>query len=449
MRVAVAGGGISGLATAWYLRQHWPEAEILVLEKEERTGGTMHTAHVDGYLFEAGANGFLSNRPETLELVDAIGAAGMLLRSTDAARIRYLYTDGLHRLPENPRAFFSSDLLGTRDKLRVMGEILVPAKRDGDEESLQQFGYRRLGKAFTDTFLDAMSAGIHAATPATLSVAAAFPAIVRLEREYGGLFRGMIRRRRREAGPGGVLMSFAGGVGSFIERLAAAMEVELRTGTQVMSVIRGNGCYRVLTEYGETVADRVVLATPAYASARILARLDPRLSEQLQAIPYSPVAVVGLGYAGLRHALNGFGLLTTTSSGQEILGVLWDSAIFPDRAPAGKKSLRILIGGQRQPELVMGEERRLVELAVKGVRETMGITEAPETTYVKRWEQGIPHYRPGHVATVRTIRRLLQSHPGIHLNSNAYDGIGLNDCVANARKCASQITGYGASGTRE
>ncbi len=439
MRIAIVGGGISGLATAFYVKQLAPEAEVTLLEAAPRLGGTMVTREVEGFRFEGGSNGFLSNKPWTLDFVKDAGAEDLLVRSNDAARVRYIYTDALHRLPESPPAFLGTPLISWRAKLRVLAEVVTPARRDISDESLQSFGYRRVGREFTDTFLDPMSAGIFASTPARLSVNAAFPAVVRLEQQYGGLFRGMLKRRKRSAGPGGVLMSFRGGVGAFIEHLRGALGDSVRTGVAVSGLARAGACYRLTTAEGEVEADRVVLSTPALAAARILGDVDPVAAGWLAQIEYSPVAVVGFGYRQLAHELPGFGLLTTSAAGLDILGVLWDSSIFPDRAPPGGKSLRVMIGGQRSPELALEPEDRLIAIAREGVRRTMGVDDAPAVTFVQRWPQGIPNYPVGHLANADRLFARIADHPGLYLNSNAYYGIGLNDCVGNSRLCAEKV----------
>ena len=440
MRVVVIGGGISGLATAFYVRRARPDAELSVLEAAPRLGGTMLTREINGFRFEGGSNGFLSNKRFTLDLVRDSGAESLLLPSNDAARIRYIYSDALHRLPESPSAFLATPLLSWGAKFRVLGEIFTPARRDLADESLRDFGYRRVGKEFTDTFLDPMSAGIYASTAAKLSVHAAFPAVVRLEREYGGLFRGMVKRRKRRAGPGGRLMSFQKGVGTFIDHLGEVLGDAVQAGVKVRGLRRDSEGYLLLTTGGEMRADAVVLSTPAYAAARMLRHLDDDLAYWLGQIGYTPIAVVGFGYRELAHPLKGFGLLTTAASQQEILGVLWDSSIFPDRAPAGKKSLRVMIGGQRNSELALRGEDELIDTARRGLSATMGITDTPAVTFVKRWRRGIPNYRLGHLANVeRIFARVASQWPGLYLNSNAYWGIGLNDCVGNAKRCAEAI----------
>ncbi len=441
MRIAIIGGGISGLCAAFYVERSKPDWDVSVFERQPYLGGTMHTRNVDGFLFETGSNGFLSNKPHTLDLVKDSGADALLMKSNDAARVRFIYTDRLHPLPDNPRAFLGTKLLTLGGKLRVLAEVLIPPKRGIEDETLQSFGYRRVGREFTDVFLNAMSAGVFGSSPEVLSVNAAFPAVVRLEQDYGGLFKGMIKKKKKQTGPGGVLMSFSGGVGSFVNHLADCVQGEKKVGTAVMGLRGTDKGYLVKTEESESSFDKVVLATPAYASAELLRPLDEEIAGYLDEIEYSPISVVGFGYDRLAHPLEGFGLLTTASAGKQILGVLWDSSIFPDRAPPGKKSVRVMIGGQRNPELALEEEGRLIDMARQGIRETMGVDEAPSVTFVQRWPKGIPNYRVGHLANVDRIFKRLEAYPGLHLNSNAYYGVGVNDCVSNSLQCAHRVAG--------
>nr|VFK44262.1 MAG: oxygen-dependent protoporphyrinogen oxidase [Candidatus Kentron sp. TC] len=457
LHVAIVGGGISGLATAFFIRRFAPDSRVAIFEKEPRFGGSMQSEHRNGFLFEAGPNGFLSNRARTLDLVQESGAKELLLKSSDDARIRYIFTDGLQRLPDTPAAFLSTGLLSLRDKLRVFGEIFIPPKKGPDDETLRAFGYRRFGHAFTDVFLDAMSAGIYASTPDRLSVHAAFPAIVKLEREYGGLFRSMIKKRKKEAGSGGILMSFRGGVGAFAEHLANilvnTLSVKLHIASPVTELRRTNSGYRItvnrsgsnvrpeIEPKAEFKAESVILATPAYISAGLVAPMDQEIANKLRTISYSPVAVVGFGFENIAHPLHGFGLLTTASAEQKILGVLWDSSIFPGRAPAGKQSLRVLIGGQRNPELALRDKSELIDIAREGIRRTMSVHDAPSTIFIKRWTQGIPNYPVGHIANVLDIQKRMKAYPGLSLNSNAYFGIGINDCIINSLASAKRWVG--------
>jgi len=439
MKIAIVGGGISGLTTAFYLHQGMPDAQITVFEKEATLGGKMMTKEVDGFYFEAGSNGFLSNKPDTLELVKLCGCDDILIRSNDAARKRFIYKDSLCPLPESPKAFLQTPLLSLAGKLRVAGEFFMPAKKDNSDETLQSFGYRRVGKEMTDVFLDAMVAGIFASTPKSISVNAAFPAVVKLEREYGGLFRGMIAKKKKEAGPGGVLMSFTKGVSSFIERLSLAAACEIRTGCSVQKIDKRDKGYTLSVDGDMMDFDKVILSIPSYESAALLKDTDSELSSMLSSIDYSPISIVGFGYNDLQHDLDGFGLLTTTSAHKEILGVLWDSSIFNDRAPQGKKSVRVMIGGQRNRDLALKDEEKLKEMAQRGIHETMGIDAQPDVTFVERYEKGIPNYTVGHAEKMAKLFEKLAQHQGLYLNSNAYFGVGLNDCVSHSKQCAQNV----------
>ncbi len=444
MRIAIVGSGISGLTTGFYLRTALPACSIEVFESGDRPGGTMHTAVVEGFRFEDGGNGFLSNKPDSLQLVQDAGAEHLLLRSSDASRRRFIYDGQLDPLPESPPAFLKTRLLSWRQKLRVLAEPLVPARRDGADETLQEFGYRRVGRGLTDVFLNAMTAGIHGSTPEKLSVAAAFPLVVGLEREHGGLFRGMLARRKSGAGPGGVLMSFRGGVSAFIEHLAPLLGARWHLGCPVEAITRHptGWCVESATHSGEF--DQVIVATPAYAASAMLGETAPELSNVLAGIGYTPIAVVGLGYRHLDHPLDGFGLLTTSRARQQVLGILWESSIFPDRTPEGGKSLRVMIGGQRSPELVFQEPNGLVATALAGVAETMGVTATPDVVHTCRWDRGIPHYEIGHLGRVEACFKALQDRPGLHLVGNAYRGVAMNDCVREGRELAQRIAGHAA-----
>jgi oxygen-dependent protoporphyrinogen oxidase len=368
------------------------------------------------------------------------GAAEHLLPSSDLARKRFIFTDRLHRMPESPPLFVKSKLLSWPQKLRMAGEVFVPARREGPEESLREFGNRRLGAGFTSVFLDAMSAGIYGSTPDKLSVEAAFPLVVALEREYGGLFRGMIARRKKEAGPGGVLTSTKGGISTLANHLWRVTDADWRFGEPVSSVERAGAGFHITSTAGVTEVDRVVICATSYAAAGMVQPLDAELARRLEAIDYSPIAVVGFGYRSLPDPLDGFGLLTTSSARLPILGVLWDSSIFPDRAPPGCKSIRILLGGQRSPELVSQDDAGLIRTARAGLEMSMGLTQDADVTFVKRWDRGIPSYAPGHIAKVNAIFERVDAIPGLYLNCNAYRGIAMNDCARNSRELAARIT---------
>jgi oxygen-dependent protoporphyrinogen oxidase len=444
VRIGIVGAGLSGLATAFYLQQLAPSAQIVVFEANAHAGGTMQTHVVEGFRFEAGANGFLTNKPDTLELVRDCGLEASLLPSSDLTRRRFVYHDQLRELPATPPAFLKTRLLTWPQKLRLLAEPLVPPRRGGSEETVRQFGDRRVGKAFTSVFLDAMCAGIYGSTPERLSVEAAFPLVVALEREHGGLFRGMLAKRRRDAGPGGVLTSLRGGLGTLADHLVSTVRADWRWSTPVRAIERTGGVWMIVDDRGVTEVDAVAVCTPSFVAAEMVAGLDPGLGDALRRIEYSPIAVVGLGFRSHPHAFDGFGALTTTAARLPVLGVLWDSSVFPDRAPPGAKSLRVLIGGQRNPELARQDDAQLVRTARAGLAAIMNSDPDPDVTFVQRWDRGIPAYAPGHLANVERIFAALARWPGLELNSNAYRGVAMNDCVRNSRLLAGRLAGHHA-----
>jgi oxygen-dependent protoporphyrinogen oxidase len=459
-RIVIVGAGLSGLCTAHYLVRilsgAGKEAEILLLEADSVPGGKMRTIRQDDFRMEWGPNGFLTNKPYGMELVKELGIEGRLARSSDLARKRFIFSGGaLHRLPETPPAFFRSRLLTLPGRLRICLEPFAPGPPAGVDESLGDFARRRLGPEALEKLIDPMATGIFAGDPDAMSLRACFPLIHDLERKYGGLVRGMLSLRRERArqgakaemsaGPGGVLMSFDEGVQALSDTLAERLSEGLHLNVAAERIERNEDGYHLSLDAGgrreEMSADVVVVATPAYAAARIVAPLDGELSEALAAIPYSAITVAALGYerATLRNPLDGFGFLIPRGERRKILGALWDSSVFPNRAPEGKALLRVMVGGVRAPALAALPERDLLEVARRELRDIMGIAAEPVLARAFFHDRGIPQYLVGHGGILERIDGRLARIPGLYLNGNAYRGIALNDCVLQSRLAAERI----------
>ena len=450
-QVVIAGGGISGLATAHYLLKEGIDSLVL-LEAAPHLGGKMRTRYVEGYIIEEGPNGFLDNKPHTLELVKELNLEGELYPASDETNKRYLFVRGrLRPIPLSPSAFFLSPILSPWGKARLLMEYLVkPAPPDADE-TLTQFATRRLGREALETLLDPMVAGVYAGNPDRVSLKSTFPTIHGLEQKYGGLIKGMLALKREgkakggPAGPGGRLTSFKKGVSQLIEALARELGERAKNQARVISVRREDGHYLLETTQGPFKTKALVLATPAYGAANILASMAPALARELAEIPYAPISVVALAFREedtLRFPPRGFGFLVPRKAGLSILGCLWDSSIFPNRAPKGKVLLRAMVGGDRQPHLALESPERLVEMVRKDLAITMGISAFPLLIQIFQHEKGIPQYVVGHSARLERIEGYLRELPGLFLNSNAYRGIGLNDCVANSMETARKAKGF-------
>jgi oxygen-dependent protoporphyrinogen oxidase len=459
-RIVIAGGGISGLAIAWAIRRRDRRADVLVLERGTRTGGNIRTEQVDGYICESGPDGFLDNAPDTLKLVQAIGLESRLLPSQDAARKRYIFLNGaLREVPTSPGAFLRTPLLSIPGKLRVACEPLA-GRPSAAEESIYEFAARRIGREAASVLVDSMVSGIFAGDSHALSLRACFPKMWQLEDEHGGLFRALLatRRSRRKGdaigAPSGRLTSFTGGMSDLIDRLTRELDDVVRTSEPVLELrktsdVQGHRSgwpsqgYSLATGRGALEADVVILAGPSADSAALLRTFDPVLTAALEQIPSAPLAVVCLGYdaaeANRACPLDGFGFLVPRAQQVRILGALWESSIYPNRAPSGKALLRVMIGGACDPDAVTLDDRELVATVRRDLARTMGLACEPEFIRIIRHRRGIPQYVKGHLARLRRIEALLQAHPGLFLAGNSYRGVSLNACVTEAEGIADRV----------
>ncbi len=450
MKIVIVGGGISGLSLAYFLLRKEPNLDIEVLESEARPGGKVWTDKAEGYLCEWGVNGFLDNKPKTLELASMLGLSP--LRSDDNARRRFIFSDNiLHEIPESPPSFFLSNLLSLRGRLRILYEILAP-KGASDDETLAEFATRRLGREAYEKLIDPMASGIYAGDSMKLSLRSCFPRIYEIEQTYGSLIRGMIRLRKEAkrtgkkvgAGPGGTLTTFDGGMQNLIHRLGQSLGERLKLNAGVEAIERRDRNYRIYQENGtEIEAEILVLAAPSHVSSRLVRNESKELSALLGRIPYPAVSVVSLGFGKekIEHPLDGFGYLVPYREKRKILGTLWDSSIFPHRAPEGKVLLRTMVGGARDPERALQDDEKILSDVMGELRAIMGITADPEFVRIYKHERAIPQYNVGHRGIINEIHTIVSKWRGFYLTGNAYRGISLNDCIDNSYRWSEKILG--------
>jgi len=448
MSIVIVGGGISGLSIAYFLLERKPDLDITVLESDGKAGGKIWTDRVDGFLCEGGVNGFLDNRPKTLELVGKLALT--LLRSSDKARKRYIFSEKkLHLLPESPRSFFTSDLLSIYGRLRIVCELFVPRKK-GNDETLADFARRRLGREAYEKLIDPMASGIFAGDPENMSLKSCFPKVHALEIQYGSLIRGMIRLQKEAKktgkkvgpGPGGVLTSFYDGMETLVNGLNHNVGQRLKTNKKVVSIDRKKGIYTIFLSDNTIIeAESVIVASPAHVTADIVKDMDKLLSGTLNEIYYPSISVVCLGFkrAHIQRSLDGFGFLIPNREKRKILGTLWDSSIFPNRAPEGYVLLRSMVGGVRMSDLATEPDEVLVQVVLKELHDIMGIHAAPDFMRVYKHEKGIPQYSPGHEKRLESILEKTSKYKGFYLTGNAYRGIGVNDCIENSYNLAERI----------
>lgn len=448
MRTVIVGGGISGLSLAYFLLNRRPSLDIIVLEAEKKAGGKIWTDKVNGFLCEGGVNGFLDNRPRTLELIANLGLSP--LRSNDTARKRYIFSAGkLHLLPESPLSFFSSDLLSLYGRFRILWEIFVP-KGGVDDETLASFAVRRLGKEAYEKLIDPMASGIYAGNPENMSLKSCFRKVYELEQKYGSLIKGMMKLKREAKktgrkigpGPGGILTSFYDGMGLIIETLKNFLGERMRTNARVVSIDRKGEKYVVYISDGSSIESEVlVLAIPAYEASEKVKLLDKTLSKTLNEIFYPAISVVCLGYKHdkIKHSLDGFGFLIPNREGKKILGTLWDSSVFPNRAPEGHVLLRSMLGGARMSDIALLNEEKQIDIVMSELKDIMGINAEPDFKRVYIHEKGIPQYSLGHENRLEVIDNAVSRFKKLYITGNAYRGIGVNDCIENSFNLAGRI----------
>ncbi|SHJ98501.1 protoporphyrinogen oxidase [Malonomonas rubra DSM 5091] len=459
-RVVIIGAGISGLATAYAVEQLAAQAgldvDTLVVEKQERTGGKIWSRREEGYLCEWGPNGFLDNKPMTLELCESLGISEQLMRSDDNARKRFIYSETvLHRLPENGPSFLKSNLISWPGKLRLACEPLIPKRTDPSDETLAEFGRRRLGNEALNKLIAPMVSGIFAGDPETMSLKSCFKRIYELEQEYGGLIKAMIKLAKKKkqeikegkavasaAGPGGILTSFQEGIQQLTDGVGEGLKGDVKLGNGVVEVESKKDGYLLTLENGEKIeAEILVSAVPAYAVAKMLDRMNGKAAGLLQDIPYATMNVICFGYERERisHDLNGFGYLIPKAEGRSTLGTLWDSSIFPNRAPEGHVLLRSMMGGATNMGAIDFSDEEVIKKTKDDLWQIMGISAKPEFVRIFRHPNAIPQYTRGHAARVEAIESALQNESGLFLTGNAFAGVGLNDCVNASNLTAQKV----------
>ncbi|MFI5280745.1 MAG: protoporphyrinogen oxidase, partial [Gemmatimonadales bacterium] len=371
-------------------------------------------------------------------LIAAAGLDASKLPADPAAARRVLYRGPrLRELGAGPVAFARSGVMSPVGLLRLGLEPIIPAHRNGDDESVWDFAQRRRGAVAAEALVGPLSLGILAGTARRQWLPAAFPAMARLEREHGSLIRGLIARRgKTSAGP---LTSFRDGLQSLPRALAARGQFRVRRGAAVSAVMHDASGWRVaVAGNSEAIpADAVVLAAEPWAAGPLLAPLDAAAAADLSGISCPPVAVVGLGFTmdDAPRVPRGFGALIARGEGLRLLGTLWDSHLYAGRSPRGHLLVRSMFGGAVDPGAGLLSEAELVALATDELARLFGITAAPRFVHVVRWPRAIPQYELGHLDRVARIERAVARQPGLFITGNALHGVSFADAAVDGLRC--------------
>jgi oxygen-dependent protoporphyrinogen oxidase len=454
--ILVIGGGISGLACAFRLRSL--NLPVLLAERSGRFGGVIDTVEKSGFRFDVGPQSFLS----TAALEKIIGELNLTaeLLHADPRAPRYILSGGrLLAAPLSPPALLRSTLIGWRTKLRLLSEPFRCTHPPEGDESIAAFVRRKFGDDLLANLAAPFVSGVYAGDPEKLSLASAFPALRRFEREHGSVIRGALKSRRKGGRGHGSLCNFRGGMVTLTQSLAATLGQQARSGAEVAMIRRSApgespGFNVALSNRGSIEPIRVsavVVATPADQAARLLAGIEPRFAEALGRLEYAAVAQASAGYRlaeiaepRLRQRA-GFGFLVPRSEGLRTLGTVWNSFLFSGRAPdspARMASFTSFLGGATDPEVRTWPDEEVTATAHTELARVLGIRGAPVVQHLSRWERALPQYNLGHAGIVRTLGELCAGIPGLFLAGNYLAGPSLGACVEQANKTAEEVARF-------
>lgn len=447
---AIIGGGITGLAAAYELAQ--AGAETVLIEAEPRLGGVIQTETVEGCVIEAGPDSFLSAKPAGEELVRELGLGSELISSNDHQRVTYVVRRGrLVPLPDGlmmmvptrllPLAF--SPLLGWGTKIRMGLEYFRRPRPAEGERTVAEFIEQHYGREAVDYLAEPLLAGVYGGSPDRLSVDSVLGRFVELERKYGSLTRGVLAARRaakRQGGaPAPLFRTLRGGLG----QLTAELEKRIRPRCRVvqgraLAVERVAHGYRIQLEGGELQAGQVLLACPAWAAGALLRRLDAPLAGLLEGIGYSSSVTLALGYrrADCGPVPPGFGFLVPARERRSLVACTFVGAKFPYRVPDTHVVLRCFLGGAGGEAVLEQSDEELIRQVRAELQGLLGWDAEPRFVRLSRWRRAMAQYELGHARRVAEIRARLAMHPGLELAGNAYDGIGVPDCIRTGRAAA-------------
>jgi protoporphyrinogen/coproporphyrinogen III oxidase len=454
-RVAIIGGGISGLSAAFALE---PERragalDYVVFESSPRLGGVLVTDRIDGCLVEAGPDSFLTEKPWASDLCRELGLADQLIGSNDAARKTYILVNGklvvipdglMFMVPTKILPAVLSPLFSFRTKLRMAREWFHPPHKANGDETVASLVERHYGSEMVDRLADPLLSGVYGGEASQLSVLAVLPRFADMESRHGSLGRAMLAARRKmaQASPGParpLFTSLKDGMQQMVDALLARLPAEsLRPSTPVQSVQAEAGGWVVSAGYGSDQFDAIIVATSAQAAAKLLEIASREIASELRSINYSSSVTVTLGYGrSVRASLPpGFGFLVPRSEGKRTLAATFVHNKFPHRAPEDRALLRCFLGGARDESILQVTDDEILRIAREELRQIVGLTAEPLFARVYKWPSAMAQYCVGHLERLDRIERLADQLPGLALAGNGYRGIGVPDCVRSGTTAA-------------
>ena len=462
LSAVIIGGGVTGLSTAWYLEKAARESglglSVALVERESSLGGKIRTLNEDGFVVEAGPDGFLTRKPWAYQLANELGLSDEVVY-TQSSGASLLLDGELHPIPRglmgpapsSLRDIWSASFLSLGGKFRASVEPLV-RKKDGDEpESLGSFLRRRVGAELTDTLLEPLTAGIYGGDSYDMSLDALFPTLGQWERRYGSLSRGMREAKKMARGrpqPPSAFFSLRNGAYRLVWAIAESLRrTQIVRGRSVTSLERihppfEKPIYRIALDDGRVLeSDVAILANPAWDAAKLVGSFAPGLARQLGMMGSSAAGSVYLAFrrANVSHPLDGTGFLAPRANTGLVTGCTWMSSKWPERSPGNYVLLRGFLGGAGNDSFLDRSDSELAEIATEALRPILGIQGAPERSWVHRWPEGMPQYKIDHTDWLERVESELAAFPELFLCGSSYRGIGVPDCVRQGLDTAERV----------
>ena len=467
-RIAVIGAGVSGLTTAWHLERLLPSAQVDVFESARQIGGVIQTIHADPFLVELGADNFATLVPDAVRMVEEMGVRDEFMGPKPDHRIALVVRDGnvlpipngfSLMQPTRLSSVLASPVLSPAGRLRLLAEFFVRQRTADEDESVESFAVRRLGRECFDRLVEPIVGGIFTARAETLSMQAAMPQFVAMEREYGGLIRGAIAKRNSQSRAERSARQATGarydqflapkqGMSWWLNQIAKSLRNAIQLDRRVDNLHKNaENLWTVNTRSASDSSERsqshtgyhaVCLALPSPRSALLLKPSHPRLASLLERIPYasSAVAVLAIKRSEIRPKAFCFGVVVPKLENRDCLAISLASEKYEGRCPRDLVLVRVFMGGAIRPELMDKSDDELLGLARKEVKELLGASSLPRWQTLVRWNEAMPQYMVGHPQLVVSIRQTLQDDKSLRLVGNAFDGVGIPQCVRLARQSA-------------
>jgi len=458
-RIAIVGGGISGLSAAYYLAKAGHDCTLI--EAQPRLGGVIQTEQVDGCVIEAGPDSFIAQKPWAMELIRELGIEDQVIGSNDHLRKTFVLRGGrLIPLPDGVQfmaptkvmPIVTTPLLGVRSKAKMAMEWFRRPAEVSRDRSVAEFVKEHYGSEVNEYLAQPMLAGVYGGSPEKLSVNSVLPRFVELEKRYGSVGRGLLRAMSQSragkaagspsSGPQSLFLSLRGGMQQLTGTLSGEIEGRVRVVTAAVSAIGGSSGAFQLTAGADTItAGEVVLATRAYQAAELLQQMDSRLADLLAGIRYTSAITVSLLYPRppFEHKLEGFGFLIPRAEQRRLTACTWVNTKFPNRATPDRALLRSFLSGREAEQASSSPDAEVADQAHQELSQLMHFRTEPATQRVYRWERAMAQYEVGHQKRIEEVESRLANLPGLHLTGNAFAGIGIPDCIRRSKIVAELI----------